>query len=57
MELTGMDIRIKEMAKEIGALLKELETKRLELDPLNNSKLDELYRIYYRMQEYLDKLE
>ena len=57
MELTGMDIKIKEMAEDIGVLLKELETKRLDLDPLNNSKLDELYRIYYRMQEYLDKLE
>lgn len=49
-----MDIKIKEMAEDMEKLLKDLEIHRTSSDLLNHKKLDELYQIYYRMQEYLE---
>ena len=51
MKLTGLIIRDYEMSKDLEKTIKEFEIERTEKDLLNRTKLDPLYKIYYRLLE------
>ena len=54
MELTGLQIRNKEMLDDLQKTIKELEIKRIETDLLNTDKYADLYKICYRLLESLN---
>ena len=54
MELTGLQIRNKEMLEDLQKTIKELEIKRIETDLLNTDKYADLYKICYRLLESLN---
>ena len=51
MELTGLNIRNREILESLEKTIKEFEIERTEKDLLNRTKLDPLYKIYYRLLE------
>ena len=55
-KLTGEKIKNMERLKSIHNQIKELERKRIEEDPRNINKLDSLYKVYYRLQEEVGKI-
>ena len=54
-KLTGEKIKNMERLKSIHNQIKELERKRIEEEPRNVHKLDSLYKVYYRLQEEVNK--
>ena len=54
MELTGLQIRNKEMLDDLQKSIKEFEMKRIENDLLNIDKYAELYEVCYRLLESLN---
>ena len=54
MELTGLQIRNKEMLEDIQKTIKEFELKRIENDLLNIDKYADLYEVCYRLLESLN---
>ena len=54
MELTGLQIRNKEMLDDLQKTIKEFELKRIETDLLNTDKYADLYKICYRLLESLN---
>ena len=54
MELTGLQIRNKEMLDDLQKTIKELEIKRIETDLLNTNKYADLYEICYKLLETLN---
>ena len=54
MELTGLQIRNKEMLEDIQKTIKEFELKRIESDLLNIDKYADLYEVCYRLLESLN---
>jgi len=49
MKLTGLNIRNSEILESLEKTIKEFEIERTEKDLLNRTKLDPLYKIYYRL--------
>ena len=54
MELTGLQIRNKEMLEDLQKTIKEFEIKRIETDLLNTNKYADLYKVCYRLLESLN---
>ena len=54
MELTGLQIRNKEMLDDLQKIVKEFEIKRIETDLLNIDKYADLYEVCYRLLESLN---
>ena len=54
MELTGLQIRNKEMLEDLQKSIKEFELKRIESDLLNTDKYADLYEVCYRLLETLN---
>ena len=54
MELTGLQIRNKEMLEDLQKTIKEFEMKRIETDLLNIDKYADLYEICYKLLETLN---
>ena len=54
MELTGLQIRNKEMLDDLQKTIKEFEIKRIETDLLNTGKYADLYEVCYRLLESLN---
>ena len=54
MELTGLQIRNKEMLEDLQKTIKEFEIKRIETDLLNTNKYADLYEICYKLLESLN---
>ena len=54
MELTGLQIRNKEMLDDLQKSIKEFEMKRIENDLLNIDKYADLYEVCYRLLESLN---
>ena len=54
MELTGLQIRNKEMLDDLQKIIKEFELKRIETDLLNTDKYADLYDVCYRLLETLN---
>ena len=54
MELTGLQIRNKEILDDLQKTIKELEMKRIETDLLNTDKYADLYEICYRLLKTLN---
>ena len=54
MELTGLQIRNKEMLEDLQKTIKEFEIKRIENDLLNIDKYADLYDVCYRLLESLN---
>ena len=54
MELTGLQIRNKEMLEDLQKTIKEFELKRIESDLLNIDKYADLYEVCYRLLESLN---
>lgn len=54
MELTGLQIRNKEMLDGLQKTIKEFEMKRIETDLLNIDKYADLYEICYKLLESLN---
>ena len=54
MELTGLQIRNKEMLEDLQKTIKEFEIKRIENDLLNIDKYADLYEVCYRLLESLN---
>ena len=54
MELTGLQIRNKEMLEDLQKTIKEFELKRIETDLLNIDKYADLYKVCYRLLESLN---
>ena len=54
MELTGLQIRNKEMFDDLQKSIKEFEMKRIENDLLNIDKYANLYEVCYRLLESLN---
>ena len=55
-KLTGEKIKNMERLKSIHNQIKELERKRIEEEPRNIHKLDDLYKVYYRLQEEMGEI-
>lgn len=55
-KLTEEKIKNMERLKSIHNQIKELERKRIEEEPRNVHKLDSLYKVYYRLQEEVGKI-
>ena len=55
-KLTGEKIKNMERLQSIHNQIKELESKRIEEEPRNINKLDSLYKVYYRLQEEVGKI-
>ena len=49
MKLTGLNIRNREILESLEKTIKEFEIERTAQDLLNRTKLDPLYKIYYRL--------
>ena len=54
MEITGLQIRNKEMLEDLQKSIKEFEMKRIETDLLNTDKYADLYKVCYRLLESLN---
>ena len=54
MELTGLQIRNKEILDDLQKTIKEFEIKRIETDLLNTNKYADLYEICYKLLETLN---
>ena len=54
MELTGLQIRNKEMLEDLKKTIKEFEIKRIETDLLNTDKYADLYEVCYRLLDSLN---
>ena len=54
MELTGLQIRNKEMLEDLQKTIKEFEIKRIETDLLKTDKYADLYKVCYRLLESLN---
>ena len=54
MELTGLQIRNKEMLEDLQKTIKEFEIKRIETDLLNIDKYADLYEVCYKLLESLN---
>lgn len=54
MELTGLQIRNKEMLEDLQKTIKEFELKRIESDLLNTDKYADLYEVCYRLLDSLN---
>ena len=54
MELTGLQIRNKEMLDDLLKTIKEFELKRIETDLLNTDKYADLYEVYYKLLDSLN---
>ena len=54
MELTGLQIRNKEILDDLQKTIKEFEIKRIENDLLNIDKYADLYEVCYRLLENLN---
>ena len=54
MELTGLQIRNKEMLEDIQKTIKEFELKRIENNLLNTDKYADLYEVCYRLLKTLN---
>lgn len=54
MELTGLQIRNKEMLDDLLKTIKEFELKRIESDLLNTDKYADLYEVCYKLLESLN---
>ena len=54
MELTGLQIRNKEMLDDLQKSIKEFEIKRIETDLLNTDKYADLYKVCYSLLESLN---
>ena len=54
MELTGLQIRNKEMLDDLQKTIKEFEIKRIETDLLNIDKYADLYEVCYKLLESLN---
>ena len=54
MELTGLQIRNKEMLEDLQKIVKEFEMKRIETDLLNTDKYADLYEVCYKLLESLN---
>ena len=52
--MTGLQIRNKEMLKNLQKTIKEFEIKRIETDLLNTNKYADLYEICYKLLESLN---
>ena len=50
-KLTGEKIKNMERLESIHNLIKDMEIKRIKEDIKNIHKLDDLYKVYYRLQE------
>lgn len=55
-KLTGEKIKNMERLESIHNLIKDMEIKRIEEEPRNINKLDSLYKVYYRLQEEVGKI-
>ena len=54
MEITGLQIRNKEMLDDLLKTIKEFEMKRIETDLLNTNKYADLYKVCYKLLETLN---
>ena len=54
-KLTGEKIKNMERLESIHNLIKDMEIKRIKEDIKNIHKLDDLYKVYYRLQEEVGK--
>ena len=54
MELTGLQIRNKEMLDNLQKSIKEFKMKRIETDLLNTNKYADLYEVCYKLLESLN---
>ena len=54
MELTGLQIKNKEMLDDLQKGIKEFEMKRIQTDLLNTDKYADLYKVCYRLLESLN---
>ena len=54
MELTGLQIRNKEMLEDLQKTIKEFEIKRIETDLLNIDKYADLYEVCYKLLDSLN---
>ena len=55
-KLTGEKIKNMERLESIHNLIKDMEIKRIKEDIKNIHKLDDLYKVYYRLQEEVGKI-
>ena len=55
-KLTGEKIKNMERLESIHNLIKDMEIKRIKEDIKNIHKLDDLYKVYYRLQEEMGKI-
>lgn len=55
-KLTGEKIKNMERLESIHNLIKDMEIKRIKEDIKNIHKLDDLYKVYYRLQEEMGEI-
>ena len=55
-KLTGEKIKNLERLESIHNLIKDMEIKRIKEDIKNIHKLDDLYKVYYRLQEEMGEI-
>ena len=55
-KLTGEKIKNIERLESIHNLIKDMEIKRIKEDIKNIHKLDDLYKVYYRLQEEMGEI-
>ena len=55
-KLTGEKIKNMERLESIHNLIKDMEIKRIKEDIKNIHKLDDLYKVYYRLQEEIGEI-
>ena len=55
-KLTGEKIKNMERLENIHNLIKDMEIKRIKEDIKNIHKLDDLYKVYYRLQEEMGEI-
>ena len=55
-KLTGEKIKNMERLESIRNLIKDMEIKRIKEDIKNIHKLDDLYKVYYRLQEEMGEI-
>ena len=54
MELTGLQIRNKEMLEDLQKTIKEFEMKKIQTELLNTDKYADLYKVCYKLLESLN---